>query len=204
MNACRRLAGGVLAGAALVLLAATASAFELPASCGKPAAAAAAATPLPVLRKRLEAIAETDPAAAVRLMCDTIPRVARSQGERSTELAWWAASLATPLIAYMDKFNEAIPLLQFAQPILERRRGRYAAELADIHVAYAWIAFRQGRLADSAAAWERPDSGGDRKSGPAGLDRFCGFQQAEADYVRQYLPPELRCLCAHAVHSVRA
>ncbi len=155
MNACRRLAGGVLRGAALVLLTATASAFQLPSSCGKPAVAAGTATPLPVLRKRLEAIAETDPAAAVRLMCDTIPRVARSHGERSTELAWWAASLATPLIAYMDKFNEAIPLLQFAQPILERDRGRYAAELADIHVAYAWIAFRQGRLADSGAAWEQ-------------------------------------------------
>jgi len=155
VNACRRLAGGVLPGAALMLLAAAASAFELPASCGKPAAAAGEETPLPVLRQRLEAIAETDPAAAVRLMCDTIPRVARSQGERSTELAWWAASLATPLIAYMDKFSEAIPLLQFAQPILERHRGRYAAELADIHVAYAWIAFRQGRLADAGSAWEQ-------------------------------------------------
>lgn len=135
------------------MLAAPVRAFDLPASCGPPATSDDR-TPLPALRRRLEALAETDPTAAVRLMCDTIPRVARTHGEHSTELAWWAASLATPLIAYMDKFNEATPLLRFAQPILERHLDRYTAEVADIHVAYAWIALRQGRLADSAAAWQ--------------------------------------------------
>lgn len=129
-------------------------AFELPATCASSAASASSA-PLPVLRKRLAELSETDPDGAVRLICDTIPRVARDKGERSPELAWWAASLATPLIAYMNKFQEAIPLLVFAEPILERYPDRYAAEIGDIHVAYAWIYFRQGRLADSGAAWEK-------------------------------------------------
>jgi CHAT domain-containing protein/tetratricopeptide (TPR) repeat protein len=89
------------------------------------------------------------------LLCDTIPRVAHEKGERSAELAWWAASLATPLIAYKDKFQEAIPLLQFAEPILERQSSKYAPEVADINVAYAWIYLRQGRLAESADAWQK-------------------------------------------------
>ncbi len=59
---------------ALLSLAATlqmsaARAFDLPASCGRPSAATTASIPLPVLRKRLEALSESDPAAAVRLMC---------------------------------------------------------------------------------------------------------------------------------------
>jgi CHAT domain-containing protein/Tfp pilus assembly protein PilF len=148
------LIGGVL------LWGSRAEAMVLPASCNAPAASASATSaastvPLPQLRKQLEAVNETDPTAAIRLMCDTIPRVAREKGAHSPELAWWAASLATPLIAYMEKFQEAIPLLQFAEPILERYPGRYAAEIADIHVAYAWIYFRQGRLAESGAAWQQ-------------------------------------------------
>jgi CHAT domain-containing protein len=128
-------------------------AFDLPASCG-PASSASSTASLTELRKRLEKIEEVDPNAAVRLICDTIPRVAREKGEHSVELAWWAASLATPLIAYMNKFNEAIPLLEFAGPILEKHLDRYAPEAADIHVAYAWIYFRQGRLAEAGDAWQ--------------------------------------------------
>ena len=37
--------------------------------------------------------------------------------------------------------------------ILERKLGPDAEELADIHVAWAWIRFRQGRLAESKEAW---------------------------------------------------
>ncbi len=110
-------------------------------------------TPLTELRARVEALAETDPTAAVRLLCATIPRVARERGEDSVELAWWVGSLATPLIAYMDKHAEALPLLERAQSILERRLGPNAVELADIHVAHAWTAFRQGRMNDAIAAW---------------------------------------------------
>lgn len=111
------------------------------------------ATPIPELRARVEAEAETDPASAVRLLCATIPRVAREHGDDSVELAWWVGSLATPLIAYMDKHAEALPLLELARSILERRLGPDAEELAEIHVAYAWIAFRQGRLNDAGASW---------------------------------------------------
>lgn len=140
--------------AAALLLGPRAWSITLPASCVAPASSSASTVPLPELRKRLEAVNETDPNAAVQLMCDTIPRVAREKGEHSAELAWWSASLATPLIAYMDKFQEAIPLLEFAEPILKRHSKRYAAEIADIHVAYAWIYFRQGRLAESRVAWQ--------------------------------------------------
>jgi CHAT domain-containing protein/Tfp pilus assembly protein PilF len=147
-------AGCWLIGAAL-MSAQPVLAIDLPASCGAPSSSAPPTIPLAQLHKRLEAVNETDPAAAVQLMCNTIPRVAREKGGHSAELAWWAASLATPLIAYMDKFQEAIPLLQFAEPILERQPNRYAAEIADIHVAYAWIYFRQGRLAESGAAWQQ-------------------------------------------------
>lgn len=134
-------------------------AFELPPICAEPQIAAVAngdvaKTPLPRLRARVEKLTETDPNAAVALMCATIPRVAREQGEGSAAMAWWVGSLATPLIAFMDRFAEALPLLRFAQPILERRMGPYAAELADIHVAYAWIATRQGRNSDAVAAWQ--------------------------------------------------
>ncbi|HEY2464737.1 MAG TPA: CHAT domain-containing protein [Steroidobacteraceae bacterium] len=136
-------------------MAAQAQAIALPPSCAVSKTQSAANVPLAKLRKRLMEINETDPDAAIQLMCDTIPRVAHEKGERSADLAWWLASLATPLIAYKDKFQEAIPLLEFAEPILEQQPNKYAAEIADIHVAYAWIAFRQGRLADSADAWQK-------------------------------------------------
>jgi CHAT domain-containing protein len=148
----RVLVGLCIAAAALRVLGA--QAFDLPASCGKPAASGTAAIPLPALRKRLEALSETDPRAAVQLMCATIPRVERESGAHSTQLAWWVASLAMPLIAYMDKFQEAVPLLQFSEPILRKDLAHYPNEVADLNVAYAWIYFRQGRLADAANAWQ--------------------------------------------------
>jgi CHAT domain-containing protein len=148
----RALIGLFVATALLRVIAA--HAFDLPASCGTPAASTTATIPLPVLRKRLEALSETDPTAAVKLMCETIPRVEREIGPHSTQLAWWVASLAMPLIAYMDKFQEAVPLLEFSEPILRQDLAHYPNEVADLNVAYAWIYFRQGRLADAGKAWE--------------------------------------------------
>jgi CHAT domain-containing protein/tetratricopeptide (TPR) repeat protein len=130
-----------------------AQAAMLPPSCASVTAAADLKTPLKELRRRVEAEEDSDPTAAFALLCTTIPRVERERGAHSEELAWWTGALATPLIAYMDKFDEALPLLEFAQPILERRYGRYGEPLGDLHVAYAWTYFRQGRFAESAAAW---------------------------------------------------
>ena len=120
---------------------------------------------LQVLRKRVEAEGETDPTAAFAILCTTIPRVEREKGAQSAELAWWVASLATPLIAYMDNFDEALPLLQFAQPILERQYGPDGEPLGDIHVAYAWIYTRLGRAPDAEAAWESALRVRERKPG---------------------------------------
>jgi CHAT domain-containing protein len=141
--------------AGILLLSEQARAITLPASCAAFNPPETSSDPLAKLRKRLMQVNETDPDAAIRLMCGTIPRVAREKGERSADLAWWVASLATPLIAYKDKFQEAIPLLEFAEPILERQPNKYAAEIADINVAYAWISLRRGRLAESADAWQK-------------------------------------------------
>lgn len=129
-------------------------AAPLPPSCASVIAVPDLKTPLKTLRQRIEAEQETDPTAAFAMLCTTIPRVERERGAHSVELAWWTAALATPLIAYMDKFDEALPELEFAQPILEKRYGRYGEPLGDIHVAYAWTYFRQGRLAESLAAWQ--------------------------------------------------
>jgi CHAT domain-containing protein/tetratricopeptide (TPR) repeat protein len=129
-------------------------AFVLPPSCAAVAMTPDAKTPIRQLRLRVERENESDPAAAFAILCTTIPRVALEYGEHSAELAWWTASLATPLIAYMDKYDEALPVLEFARPILEKRYGRYGEPLGDIHVAYAWTYFRQGRLAEAGAAWE--------------------------------------------------
>jgi CHAT domain-containing protein/tetratricopeptide (TPR) repeat protein len=126
----------------------------LPPSCASVTAPADTRTPLAALRRKVEAEEDSDPTAAFALLCTTIPRVERERGAHSVELAWWTGALATPLIAYMDRFDEALPLLQFAQPILEKRYGRYGEPLGDLHVAYAWTYFRQGRLADAAAAWQ--------------------------------------------------
>jgi CHAT domain-containing protein len=144
----------LLAGALAVCGAMPVAAFVLPPSCAAVAMTPDAKTPIRQLRLRVEQQNESDPTAAFAILCTTIPRVAHEYGEQSAELAWWTASLATPLIAYMDKYDEALPVLEFAQPILEKSYGRYGEPLADIHVAYAWTYFRQGKLAESGAAWE--------------------------------------------------
>jgi CHAT domain-containing protein len=149
----RRTAALLLAGALAVPGAASAAAFVLPPSCATVTVAPDSQTPIPELRKRVEAENDSDPTAAFAILCTTIPRVGVRYGEQSAQFAWWTASLATPLIAYMDKFDEALPVLKFAQPILERHYGRYGEPLGDIHVAYAWTYLRQGRLTESAAAW---------------------------------------------------
>jgi hypothetical protein len=123
-------------------------AFQLPEICSEAQFASALSAelatatrtePVAALRARVEKLIETEPNAAVAVMCATIPRVEREQGETSAEMAWWVGSLATPMIAFMDRLSEAVPLLDFARPILERRLGPYSAEVAEIHVAHAWI-----------------------------------------------------------------
>jgi CHAT domain-containing protein len=156
---------GLLLIAGTALLSTPIHAITLPASCGASRVPETLNVSLAKLRQQLAKINETDPDAAIQLMCDTIPRVAHEKGEHSADLAWWVASLATPLIAYKDKFQEAMPLLQFAKPILERQPNRYAAEIADLNVAYAWIFLRQGRLAESADAWQRALTARERAPG---------------------------------------
>ncbi|HEY4214164.1 MAG TPA: CHAT domain-containing protein [Steroidobacteraceae bacterium] len=131
------------------------AAVPLPDLCKKAAAPLDASTPIPELRKQVEEKSETDPNASVAILCMAIPRVAQEYGEQSSELGWWVGSLIMPMIAYMNQFSEAIPLLEYAQPILERQYGAVSAEVADIHIAYAWIYQRQGRMAESAKAWQR-------------------------------------------------
>ncbi len=145
--------------AALLVIGALASglagAVELPPTCASDPGTPDNTTPIAELRKQVEALSETDPVAVVKLLCATIPRVAREYGEDSVEFAWWLGSLATPLIAYMEKFAEALPLMDTAQAIFEKQLGPDAVELADIYVAHAWINYRQGKLADSGKAWEQ-------------------------------------------------
>lgn len=147
----------LIVAAAAGTLCGPARAFVLPAVCATAAKPSPGALTAPIreLRRRVEAQSEMDPAATVSILCATIPRVAQRYGEQSVELAWWVKSLTMPMIAYMDRFEEAKPLLDFARPILERAYGPDAEELADIYVAYGWIDTREGRYADSAAAWER-------------------------------------------------
>ena len=153
MNMRGRTSALLLAG--LAFIACAAHAVDLPPSCATTATPTDTQTPLSELKKRVEALNETDPIAAFALLCAAAPRVAREYGEQSVELAWWMGSFATPLIAYMDKYDEALPVLQFAQPILERNYGKYGEPLGDIHVAYAWTYFRQGKLTAAGAAWQQ-------------------------------------------------
>lgn len=134
-----------------------AQAFDLPAVCTEFVALptpGADSESFAELRLTVDQLIQTEPNAAVAMMCRVIPRVAEERGESSVEMAWWVGSLGTPLIAFMDRMNEALPLLEFARPIFERQLGPHATEVAEIHVAYAWIATRQGRNADAAAAWK--------------------------------------------------
>ncbi len=140
--------------AAHAIAARDAAALELPSVCAQQPAPDNARAPVAELRAQVDAIGESDPMQAVAILCATIPRVAREYGADSLELAWWVQTLATPLIAYREEFTEAIPLLEFAQPIIERELGAESAQVAELHVAYAWIAFRQGRLAAAGEQWE--------------------------------------------------
>lgn len=142
---------------AALLIAPVAQAFDLPPVCAEFSSLptpGADTRPLAELKADVEKLIETDPNASVAMMCRVIPRVARERGETSFDMAWWVGSLGTPLIAFMDRMNDALPLLAFARPIYEKRLGPNAAEIAEIHVAYAWIATRQGRNADAVAAWK--------------------------------------------------
>ncbi|MEJ0087980.1 MAG: CHAT domain-containing protein [Pseudomonadota bacterium] len=151
----RRCAGWALLLA--TVLAPRAFAFDLPLVCKEMASLptpGADTEPFPALRVAVEKLIETDPNASVALICKVIPRVERERGADSVEMAWWVGSLGTPLIAFLDRMPEAIPLLEFARPIFEKRLGPYSTEVAEIHVAYAWIATRQGRNTDAIAAWQ--------------------------------------------------
>src|SRR5262249_3137328 len=113
--------------ATLALLAALSAApvfaLDLTAVCPVDSAVPDTTTPIATLRSRVESLMAEDPTAAVALLCSTIPRVAREQGDQSLEYAWWVGSLATPLIAFQNKLAESLPLLQTAQPLLERHLG---------------------------------------------------------------------------------
>jgi CHAT domain-containing protein len=188
---------GMLGGPA----ASSAAAFVLPPSCASVTAARDDTTPIAALHQRVEAANETDPTAAFAILCTTIPRVASRYGEQSPEFAWWAASLATPLIAYMDKFDEALPVLAFAQPILERRYGRYGEALGDIHVAYAWTYFRQGRLTEAGAAWTEALKVRERHPGKKKIELqkvLVGLAQVQLSR-REFALAEANLARAHAI-----
>ena len=129
----------------------------LPQTCEQlgPPPAGTESKPVAELRRQVEAVNETDPDLAIRLMCATVPRVERDYGRDSLETAWWVQSLATPLIAYKERFSEAVPLLERVRPILEKQLGRYAPEIAEIHVAYAWMNFRRGLLGETENEWQQ-------------------------------------------------
>lgn len=198
MNRALPAAGLLMIGLALCAPRSLASAgFESPPPIcleAKYAAAAQAAEgevqsrSFPELRELVASRVETDPDAAIGLLCAGIPRAAREQGESSLELAWWVGSLATPMIAYMDRFAEAIPLLEFALPIYERELGPDAHEIAEIHVAYAWIAVRQGRQQESVAAWKRALAIRERNPGAKKIELqkvLVGLAQSQS-YLREF------------------
>ena len=172
MRARMLMAWRVVVGSAglVLLLMGSARALQLPAFCASDAAPLDLKTPIPVLRRQVEQKAETDPKATVGIMCMAIPRVAREYGEQSPELAWWVNSLTMPMIAYMNQFAAAEPLLKFVQPIFERRYGKEGVQLADIHVAYAWIYQREGRNAQSEREWEQALRIRERFPGPGRIE----------------------------------
>lgn len=144
--------------------------FTLPAICSERPAMRTPTGSLAAERKAVEQLLETDPQGAVDRLCAMIPRVERERGADSVEMAWWVGSLGTPMIAFMERFDEAVPLLEYARPIFERRLGPYAPEVAEIHVAYAWIAQRQGRNAEGAAEWARALAICERTPGPRKIE----------------------------------
>jgi CHAT domain-containing protein len=145
-------------------------------------------TPIPELRRKIEALGETDPFAALDLLCGSFARVRAERGEQSLDLARWTQALATPLIAYLNRYAEAESLLLHARPILERRLGHVSAEVADIHVAYAWMALRRGQLRESAESWARALTIRERVPGKKQIElqrALVGLAQAQMT-LRQY------------------
>jgi CHAT domain-containing protein/tetratricopeptide (TPR) repeat protein len=130
-----------------------AGAIEPPAACREQPPWGEVAAPIADLRREVESLNESDPIAAFRLMCDVLPRVERERGPESLEYAWWVQSLATPLIAYLERYDEAVALLEYARPILMRELGPNAPEIAELHVAYAWMRYRQGLNEQAAEEW---------------------------------------------------
>lgn len=63
-----------------------------------------------------------------------------------------------------------MPLLEFSRPIFEWHYGRYGEPLGDIHVAYAWIYMRQGKLTDCEAAWAEALKVRERAPGPKKIE----------------------------------
>ena len=146
----------ILRAPALALLAgslaaapAAAAPFTLPPSCAESPGQTDLVTPLPELRKRAEALIETDPTAAVQLLCTTIPRVAREKGEDSVEMAWWVGSLATPLIAFMDRHAEAEAPLQHVVEVGRRVWGEERAETLEAMHRLAIVERKLGKLVEA-------------------------------------------------------
>ena len=160
----------VLLRLALAVAAPLAAAYQVPHSCAERTPRVDGVTPVPELRHRIEALGEDDPFAALDLLCGNLPRVAREYGPQSLELARWEQAIATPLIAYLSRFDEAEALLAHARPILARRLGAQAPELAEIHVAYAWMTFKRGRVAESAEEWSAALAIRERHAGPKQIE----------------------------------
>ncbi len=112
-------------------------------------------TPIAQLQQRILTLGDSDPFAAFDLLCGTYGRVVREKGPRSLAAARWTQAMATPLIAYLNQFDTAEQLLLFARPILERQLGAFSPEVAELHVASAWMSFRRGQLTEAGEAWSR-------------------------------------------------
>ncbi len=98
-------------------------------------------------------------------MCDTIPRVAHEKGEHSAEVRLvgrLARNSADRVQGQISGGDTAVAICR-ADP--RKQPNKYAAEIADINVAYAWIAFRQGRLSESADAWQKALNARERAPG---------------------------------------
>lgn len=139
----------------------------VPLACGDVAAGSAPESPLEALHAEIESLAATDPLATVPLLCRGYAR-ARVAGELAA--ARWALSLSMPLIAYLDRHGEAEPLLEFALPVFERELGPIAPEVAEVHVAWAWINFRRGHNTATEAAWQRALAILERNPGERGIE----------------------------------
>ena len=127
--------------------------MDAPPSCAERKVTRDSVTPVADLWQRVVQLGDSDPMAALDLLCGTLDRINLEEGPRSLMAARWVQAMATPLIAYMNRFDEADMLLQQARPILERNLGPSSAEVAELHVAVAWMSFRRGNLQAAANAW---------------------------------------------------